>query len=172
MVEEQPVGIDVTTWAEDCILRGTVIDSGTRLSDEVNSSGRLELSGVSVEALDDGRTFEVESLILGVDDICLLELRGHRGHQERRLGMVRHRIVAELGPYLVAGDVHTLRGVKPLAAFRHRPAIVPLTAAVVELAGPRGIRRWEAEAVGLNQHRVSVIRDATQEEPAPDLVPA
>jgi hypothetical protein len=171
MVEERPVGVVVTTWAEDCILRGSVAETGARLSDEVNGSGHLELSAVTVEALDDGRVFDLESVLLGIDDMCILELGGDRGHPERRIGTVRHRVVAEIGPYLVAGDFHTLRGVKPLTAFRHRAAIVPLTAAVVELSGTDGLRRWECETIGLNQHRIVVIRDAEEEEPEQDLVP-
>jgi hypothetical protein len=171
-VEERPVGVVVTIWAEDCILRGTVAGTGGRLSDDVNGSGRLELSAVTVEALDDGRVFDLGSVLLAIDDMCLLELRGDRGHPERRLGTVRHRIAAEIGPYRVAGDFHTLRGVMPLTAFRHRASIVPLTAAVVELPCPDGLRRWECETIGINQHRISVIRDAEEEEPEPDLVPA
>lgn len=164
------MGVVVTTWAEDCILRGTVAETGARLSDDVNGQGRLELSAVSVEALDDGRAFDLESVLLAIDDMCILELGGERGHPERRLGTVRHRIAIEIGPYRVAGDFHTLRGVKPLSAFRHRASIVPLTAAVVELAGPDGLRRWECEAIGINQHRIAIIRDAEDEEPEPDLV--
>lgn len=166
------MGVAVTTWAEDCILTGTVAESGGRFSDDVNSSGLLELSEVSVEALDDGRTFDLEALILGVDEICVVELRGNRGDPRRRLGTVRHRVVAEIGPYLVSGEMHTLRGVRPIDALRHRAAIVPLTAAVVELVGAEELRRWESETIGLNQNRIAVIRDAADEEPEPDLVPA
>ncbi len=162
------MGVATTAWAEDCILRGTASATSARSSDEVNSSGRLDLSDTLVEALDDGRTFRLDSVTLAVDDILALELSGPRGHPERRLGTVRHRLVAEIGPYIVAGDFHTLRGVMPLTAFRHRPAIVPLTAAVVELRD--GSVRWEVDAVGVNQQRVSIIREADGEEPEPDLV--
>lgn len=166
------MGVAVTTWAEDCILTGTVADPGGRFSDDVNASGRIELAGVSVEALDDGRRFDLDSVILGVDDICAVELLANRGDPRRRIGTVRHRVVAEIGPYLVSGDLHTLRGVKPVAALRHRPAIVALTSAVLELPGVDGMRRWESETIGLNQNRIAIIREAADEEPEQDLVPA
>lgn len=160
----------VTVWAEDCTVRGTVRgDVPERLTDRLNAEARIDLDTVRVEALDEPRTFDIESVSLGLDDLCVVELAGPRGLPERRRGTVRHRIAAEVGPYLVVGTIHSLPGAEPLTTFRRRPPLVPLTDAVIELrAGDGGGRRWEVDAAAINQGRIASIReipaDATGEE--------
>ena len=107
------------------------LDDG-RLSDLVNGRGRLDLHRVVVEGLRETRRLEIDGLFLALDDVCLLEILGPRGHPARRVWTVRHRVAAEVGPYTVTATIHALPGVHPLSVFRHRPAIVPLTDAVIE----------------------------------------
>lgn len=164
--------LTVTAWAEDCVVTGgTALDGDDRLIDVLNDRGRLELGGVSVEALEDGRRISLEQLSLGLDELCAVELAGPRGHPERRRGTVRHRIAVEIGPYVITGSLHALPGVSPLATFRHRPAVVALTDAVIELSGPKGARRWEVAAAGIAQRRIETLREVPTDPDAPGYAP-
>lgn len=159
----------VTVWAEDCVVRGGVALDDGRLLDLVNGSGRLDLHGVVVEGLQETRRLDIDGISLALEDVCLLEILGPRGRPDRRVWTVRHRVQAEVGPYTVIGTIHVLPGVNPLSVFRHRAAIVPLTEAIIEAPGPSGTLRWEADVVGVNQHRIAAISriSETGEEGAP-----
>mgnify|MGYP006276506487 CR=1 FL=1 len=161
--------LTVTAWAEDCVVTGRIaLEGDDRLIDALNTRGRLELGAVSVEALEDGRVIALDHLSLGLDELCAVELTGPRGHPERRRGTVRHRIAVEIGPYLITGSLHALPGVSPLATFRHRPPVVALTDAAIELSGPKGDRRWSVPVVGISQHRVETLREVPTD---PDETP-
>ena len=147
----------VTVWGEDCVVRGAVALDDGRLSDLVNGRGRLDLHRVVVEGLRETRRLEIDGLSLALDDVCLLEILGPRGHPARRVWTVRHRVAAEVGPYTVTATIHALPGVHPLSVFRHRPAIVPLTDAVIEATGAEGLFHWETEVVGVNQAWIASI---------------
>jgi hypothetical protein len=163
------VDLTVTAWAEDCVVTGRIaLDGDERLIDALNAQGRLEVGAVSVEALEDGRIIPLDHLSLGLDELCAVELAGPRGHPERRRGTVRHRIAVEIGPYVITGSLHALPGVSPLATFRHRPPVVALTDAVIELSGPKGDRRWSVPVAGISQHRVETLREVPTDPDAPE----
>lgn len=153
----------VTAWAEDCVVTGRAsVGDEERLSDLVNAEGRVDLSGAVVEALEGGRRFDLDALSLGLDELCAVQLVGPRGDPRRRRWTVRRRIAAEVGPYVVTGSLHVLPGVNPLAAFLHRPRVVPLTDVVVEAASRDRALRWEVEVAGINQDRIGAIREVPE----------
>lgn len=153
----------LTAWADDCVVRGTsTLHAADRLADRLNADERLELRSVAVEAFEEERTLALETLALTLDELCLVELAGERGDPERRRLTNRRRVSAEVGPFVVTGALHVLPGANPLATFRHRPRIVPLTEAVIELAGSTRRLRWEVPALGVNQTRIRSIREVSE----------
>lgn len=158
---EVVVDVDLTAWAEDCVVRGrTVLQEADRLSDRINTDGRVDLTDATVDTLDDvARRFGLDSLSLGLDELCAIELFGGRGDPARRRVMVRHRVALEIGPYEIEATLHAGPGTRPLATFRHRPALVPLTDAEVRIGREGDQRCWRVGSLGVVQSRIRSIRE-------------
>ena len=120
----------LVAWAEDCVVRGEVDLADGRLSDVVNELDFLMFSAASLEALEDGHTVDVGELEVERRDLHLIEVRGRRGDPERRLRTVEERVVLEVGPFTVTGNLHRPPNTQPMAALSRWSRFVPVTDAV------------------------------------------
>jgi hypothetical protein len=147
----------LVAWAEDCVLRGEVdLDEG-RLSDVVNELDFLTFRTATLEALEDGRTIDVDELEVERRDLHLIEVRGRRGDPGRRKRTVEERVVLEVGPFTVTGNLHRPPNPQPMAALARWSKFVPVTDAVFR-AGDATERREEVLLV--NRERISRSRPA------------
>lgn len=143
----------LVAWAEDCVVRGEVELGEGRLSDVVNDLDFLVFRSATLESLEDGRRVEVDELEVERRDLHLIEVRGRRGDPIRRLRTVEERVVLEVGPFTVTGNVHRPPNTQPLAALARRSRFLPVTD-VVFRAGPESPERRE-DVLLVNRDRIA-----------------
>jgi hypothetical protein len=129
------VGEPLVAWAEDCIVRGDVALEEGRLSDVVNGLDFVTFTSATLEALADGRRVDVPELEVERRDLHLIEVNGRRGDPSRRLRTVEERVVLEVGPYVVTGNLHRPPNTHSMAALGRWATFVPVTDAAFRL-GP------------------------------------
>lgn len=147
------MGEPLVAWAEDCVVRGEVDLADGRLSDVVNELDILTFTAASLEALEDGRTVDVGELEVERRDLHLIEVRGRRGDPIRRLRTVEERVVLEVGPFTVTGNLHRPPNTQPMAALSRWSRFVPVTDAVFR-PGPDAPERHE-DVLLVNRERIA-----------------
>lgn len=143
----------LVAYAEDCVVRGEVDLGEGRLSDVVNERDFLTFLAATLEALDDGHEVKVDELEVERRDLHLIEVRGHRGDPERRLRTVEERVMLEVGPFIVTGNVHRPPYAQPMASLSGWAKFLPVTDATFRLRRDADERREEVLLV--NRERIS-----------------
>ena len=121
------MGERLVAWAEDCVVRGDVEFEDGRLSDVVNGLDFVTFTAATLEALEDGRRVDVPELEVERRDLHLIEVTGRRGDPSRRLRTVEDRVVLEVGPYVVTGNLHRPPNTTSMAALSRPARFVPVT---------------------------------------------
>ena len=134
----------LTAYASDCVVTAHLVVPEGRLSDFLNRSDSLSLYDVTVQAHEDGRTLEVATVEVGLDEIFAIEATAIDGVARKRLRTLAFRMELDLGPYHMLGYIHARPGVQPYAALTQRKRFLPLTAA--RIAYPIG-QHFELRAV-------------------------
>jgi len=147
------VGEPLVAWAEDCVVRGDVELAEGRLSDLVNELDVLTFTAASLEALEDGRRVDVGELEVERRDLHLIEVQGRRGDPVRRLRTVEERVVLEVGPFIVTGNLHRPPNTQPMAALSRWSRFVPVTDAVFRPGRDAPERRQDVLLV--NRERIA-----------------
>jgi hypothetical protein len=164
------VRLSLFGYTEDCLIRGSFETDGGRPSDLLARNTELRLEEVTLESLDDGHLLELVHLTIATDELYLAEIGGPRGDPHKRVRAVAQRLIAVLGPYRLSATLHTPPAAAPLAGLLRRPAMVPMTDALVEfdLAG-RAVRREHAVVV-VNRDRISSLLAAYAVQDRPFVV--
>jgi len=133
------VRLDLVAYATDCIVRGSVELAEGRVTDALAMSAGLVFHDAELQALDDGRFVAVDQLAVSMDELCAVEVDGPRGDRARRVRTVEQTLSAEIGPYRITADVHTMPTADLLTSIIRRGPILAMTDAVIEirLAGER-----------------------------------
>ncbi len=157
-------------YAEDCVLSGFVALDTDRLSDLLNESEEILLVDIQADDLADGSRREIAELLVARDELLLISAAGPRGSLARRIRTRQHLVTLTIGPYSVRGYLHCPPGAAPIASFRRRKAMVPLTEATVEYS-LGGVQYSQAvESIIVNRHLVDDIEALVVEIPdLPDL---
>jgi hypothetical protein len=152
--------VPFTAFADDAIIQGELLLEGDRLSDFISQDGPFTIERVTVEALDDGRTLEVDSTAIARDDLVAITGSGPRGDKARRIRTRPYPARAKAGPYEFVGYIHATPSAHPFSGVLRR-RILPMTSAVIqyEIAGRRVA--WSLDAVLLNPTKVDWLQDAT-----------
>src|SRR5438093_773076 len=116
--------LNIVAYAADCRALGRLELDAERLSDLLNHAEAYELRDVVLESLEDGHRVVLSDLVIPAEDVHLVEVVGPRGDPGRRVRTRLHRMQLKVGPYLIAGHLHTLPGVDPLAGFLRRGRFV------------------------------------------------
>lgn len=162
--------VEFIGYAEDCLLIGHIRLDADRLSDLLNAHEEYQLVDVIGEDLSTGATIEIKEIIVARDELMLVHATGPRGDQERRRRTRQHPVGLQIGPYLVRGYLHALPGSDPMANFRRREPMVPLTEAWVEYTSGSVRQRQRVASLIVNRHHVDWIREADDEQvELPDL---
>lgn len=155
--------IELDAYAIDCRLFGAVDPGDGRLTDFLNATPELQLTGVRLESLDDGHVAEAAELTVTRDEICAIVASGPRGDVARRLRTHARRVEVDLGPYRIAGLVHGTPASDPLETALRRAAWVPLTDATVSYR--RGVDQAsdDVETLLVNRTMASSFRAVESE---------
>lgn len=144
----------LVAWAGDCVVHGEVdLDDG-RLSDQVNELDVVTFHGAVLRAIDDGHEVSVGELEVERGELHVIEVDGHGGDPARRLRTVEERVVVEVGPFRVTGNLHRPPSTAPMAALSRRNRFVPMTDAVLELREGASVPLPRA-VVLLNRERIT-----------------
>ena len=162
--------VDLFAYADDCILSGRIAFTADRLTDVLNSHEEYALVDVLVESLFDGHVVERREILVGRDELLLVQIVGPRGNAERRQRTRQHPLAMQVGPYNVRGHLHALPGSDPIASLRHRRPMVPLTEVSVEHSIDGVPQRRHLSAALVNRDRIeSVVVVADEEVEMPDV---
>jgi hypothetical protein len=148
----------LVAYAGDCIVRGHVQLTASRLTDQLNAAPDLVIEGATLEALDDGRTVDVGLMTVPHEELFLIEVVGPRGDRERRVQTVKQRLVADLGIYRVSHTLHTPPTMDPMAWLRRRGRFVPTTECEVELTISGLPARRRVDVLLINRDQVLSVR--------------
>jgi hypothetical protein len=163
--------LNIVVYAADCRVLGKLELDAERLSDLLNNADAYDLRGVVLESLEDGHRVALPDLAIPAEDVHLVEVAGPRGDPGRRVRTRSHRMQLKVGPYLLAGLLHTLPGVDPLSGFVRRGRFVALTDATLSYHGPGEAILRDLDAVVVNRELVEWIQPAANESQAFPNVP-
>lgn len=135
-----------------------------RLTDLLNAHDELQLVDVELESFANGLTGTVDEVVIRRRDLIAVQASGPRGVEGRRLTTRTHPIAIQSGNYLIGGYLHVPPGAKPIDSVWERPAMIPLTDALIEywLHGKRA-----HQAIGtivVNRDLADWIRVVTHED--------
>jgi hypothetical protein len=162
--------IEFHGFSGDCRITGRLTLFGDRLSDMLNDQKQYRLSKVTLESLEDGHAVEVETLVLDRTDLYVALATGPRGAGKLRLELDAVRMQVGVGPYVVAGLLHSAPGTDPLKSVMQRKPMVPLTHATIAMSVCGEIKVVDAEAVIVNRELVEwIVPTADEAEVFPDV---
>jgi hypothetical protein len=160
--------VELVAFASHGRLSGRIRLDRARLSDMLNEHDEFQLEDVLATHLPEGRTRVMREMVIRRSELYLVHAGGPRGDRTRRARTVPRGIIVKCGPYLVSGDVHSAPGIDPLRSFRRRQAMVPLTDAIVDFAGPSGRVQEAGEVVVVNRDLADWVR-LSEGIAAPDM---
>jgi hypothetical protein len=155
----------IVAYAGDCVVRGEVELGEGRLSDEVNSRDLLMFRTATLEALADGHQVQLDELQVERWDLHVIEVHGRRGDPGRRLRTVEERVVLQIGPFIVTGNLHRPPNTQPLAALTRWSKFVPVTDAVLQVG--QDAPGQHQEVLLVNRERISKSQPMLDEPSSP-----
>lgn len=161
---DEPAPIDFVAYAADCLLAGVIRLDAARLTDLLNGSDEIELMDAVFHGLADGRVVEVERATLTRADLIAVKAGEPRGNEAQRRPTRQHPVALGAGPYAIHGYVHARAGVDPMIDLGRRPAMLPLTDAVIRYQAPTG---WCSDLAGtliVNRDAAEWMRPASEAE--------
>jgi len=151
--------VEFVAYAEDGRLSGRIRLDASRLSDMLNLHDEFLLEDALAERLPDGGTMLLPEFLVRRDELLLVHATGPRGDRAQRTRTVTHGITLRAGPYLVRGDLHAARGVDPMAFFRRRRPMVPLTDATIEYRAVDSPVQEFAGTIVVNRDHIDWMRE-------------
>jgi hypothetical protein len=159
-----PPQVEFVAYAEDCLLSGYVRLGADRLTDLLDDHDELELVDVHVQGLDASTGTQVPEFVVRRDELLLVHAGNPRGNRGRRRRTLQHPVALEAGPYHVRGYIHTVPGSDPIASFRHRRPMVPITDAWVDYLAGNVRQRRRVPTLIVNRDFVDWIVEAVDDE--------
>lgn len=164
--------VELTVFSGDSIACGQLSLSAHRVTDLMNDHDAFEFVDTSLQSLDDGRRLVVHDVVIARDEIFAVAVSGPRGDPIRRTRTRPMPIELHLDRYDISGNIHVVPGTDPIASFRRRKVMVPLTEATIEYDSPAGRVRSRSQTILVNSLLVDWIASATRSDiRPPELVP-
>jgi hypothetical protein len=162
--------IDFAAFTADRRISSRIFLADDRLSDMLNSVGRIVLRDALVEDLVDGCPPVNGDLAVPIGDLVVVVGTAPRGGDTPRRRTVQRTVSVGLGRFVVSGELHLPAdnprmpdGDDPAVVFAGRDLLVPLTAATITYDRNNVPQTDEHDAILFNRARatwVEVQRDA------------
>jgi hypothetical protein len=130
--------VDLIAFTADSRIRGAIPLADDRISDMLNSVGRIVIRGALIEDLVAGAPPQTADLTLTVGSIVAVLTSGRRGTDSRRRKTEIHRARIGLKRFVVSGSLHIpvgaadqLASSDPALVLAGRDILVPLTDATI-----------------------------------------
>ena len=135
-----------------------------RLTDLLNAHDELHLVDVELESLANGIGGTVDEVVIHRRDLIAVQASGPRGDEARRRPTRTHPIAIQSGNYLISGYLHVPSGADPLESARERPAMIPLTDALIEYWVHGKCAHQSIGTIVVNRDLADWIRIVTSED--------
>lgn len=159
-----PPQVEFVAYGEDCVLSGYVRLDADRLTDLLDDHEEFELLDVYAQDLDAATGIQVANVLVKRDELLLIHAGGPRGDRGRRRRTRQYPVAIRIGPYQVRGYIHAIPGSDPLANFRRRRPMVPLTDASIEFTAGDALQGRTVGTLIVNRDLVDWIAAATDAE--------
>jgi hypothetical protein len=150
-------------FAEDSIIHAELLLPGERLSDFIADDGMFEIEHVTVEALDDGRTIQVDRTSIARDDLVAITAAGPRGDKARRVRTRPHASRMQAGPYEIVGYVHAPPSAHPFGDVSRR-RVLPVTSAGIRYRVLGQTTELAFDALLVNPSKIDWLEPATDND--------
>lgn len=135
-----------------------------RLTDLLNAHDELHLLDVGLESLPNGWPGTVDEVVICRRDLVAVHATGPRGDASRWQATQSHPIAIQSGSYMIGGYLHVPPGIDPIESARARPAMIPLTDALIEFWAHG---RREHQSIGtiiVNRDKADWMRIVTHDD--------
>jgi hypothetical protein len=145
------MAIEFIGFTADSRIVGTIPLTDDRLSDMLNSVGRIVVRNASVEDIDLGPQEDGETIV-PTAELLIVVATGRRGMDARRRRTQTRYVQLGLGRYTVSGDIHVSNDAHAASLDGHleallvgRDMLIPLTDAVVRYnsGGEKISEEWD-----------------------------
>ena len=160
--------VRLTLYTGDSLAFGYLPLSAGRVTDLMNEHEAYEFVDTYLQNIGGGHGLALRAAAIAREEIFAVGAAGPRGDPTRRTRTRPIPVELRLGPYDVRGNIHVVPGTDPLASFRSRRAMVPLTEATIEWDAPDGRRSARWATVVVNRLLVDWIAPATCDVRPPD----
>jgi hypothetical protein len=163
--------VRLTLYTGDSLAFGYLPLSAGRVTDLLNEHEEIELVDTYLQSFGGGHGLALRAAVIARDEIFAVGAAGPRGDPKRRTRTRQIPVELRLGPYDVRGNIHVVPGTDPIASFRGRRLMVPLTEATIEWDAPGGrkVARWATVIV--NRLLAEWIVPATRDVRPPEVQP-
>lgn len=115
--------IEFSAYADDYTAHGEVALEGDRLSDWLGAAHDVDVTDLTLRALDDGREHSLSSAQIPREELCAVAATGPRGRLDRRLRTRVYPMRAVVGPYRIVGYFHAPPTTDPWTVLQRRPIV-------------------------------------------------
>ena len=151
--------VAIRAYAADCRVFGTVDLGDRRMTDVLNATPEIRVVAARLEDLASDTVVEVPELLIGRDELCVVEAAGSQGDPERRLRTRTTRVAVEIGPYRVEGAIHGTAASDPFATMVRRATWVPVTDAVIAYRDGAPEQAVEVKTLIVNRELATVFKE-------------
>lgn len=167
------MAIEFVGFTDVCRISGAIPLADDRLSDMLNSVGRVVVRNADVEEIDGGRMERLDVTVPTGDFLAVVG-SGRRGLESQRRRTLKRRVRMGLGRYSVSGYLHVLESahVESLngrvdALLVGRDLLVPVTEATIGYDRGGETREESWDTILINRSRVAWIEAADDDEQEP-----
>jgi hypothetical protein len=128
--------IEFSAYADDYTVRGEIALERERLADWLESADDIDVTGLTLRALDDGRELDLPSAQIRREELCAVSATGPRGRPDRRIRTRAYPMRAVVGPYTIVGYFQALPTADPWTMLQRRQIVALSPARIMfEVAG-------------------------------------
>ncbi len=145
-------------------LFGWVHLEADRLTDLLNSCAELHLEEVGIADLQDGSASFSDGVVISRSDLVAIHASGPRGDVSQWQQTRTYPVVMQSGNYLMGGHLHVVPSADPIASFRDRPPMIPLTDAWIEYWSGGERKHRSTGTIIVNRELIDWFELATESE--------
>ena len=168
----ESIEIELTGYAQDCLVYGFMLVDADRLTDYMNARERYELRDVLVVDIGDGSSTEARTLAVERGELLAVRASGPRGNVNRRGRTRPYPVTLQTGPYTIRGHLHGHTGGDPIVQLRSRPPMVALTESWIEYQCEYEPHRGRVGTILVNREAIDWIHHSTDDEVQLPQLPA
>jgi hypothetical protein len=155
--------IDFVAYGHESMLTGRLRLDADRLTDLLNGSDEVDLVDVVCLGLD-GDVVETSRAVVPRRELVAVKAGDPRGRRSLRQPTRQSGVIASAGRYVMHGYIHGRPGADPMIHIGRRPAMIPLTDAMIAYESPTGWRRDQASTLILNRDTADWLRPAREDD--------